>query len=164
MTLRKTLALICQVLTTLCFVVGVAKVGLNFSFAGALTIMIIWLSANKWPAPWLTSAALLVSIGWAAFGLLVGASPWLMLLGVTLDLAIWDLVQLDHVLTGGLSTSAVAFLEKKHYQSLAQALGLAILATFIGRMIRFQIPFVVMILLVTIAVFSLVRVWHMLSD
>jgi hypothetical protein len=164
MTLRKILTLICLVWTTLCFVVSVAKVGQGFAFAGALTIMIVWLSAYKWPAPWLPSAALVVSIGWNAFGLLVGASPWLMLLGATLDLAIWDLVQLDHVLAGSLSTNAVAFLESKHYQSLAPALGLAILATFIGRMIRFQIPFVVMILLVTIAVFSLVRVWHMLSD
>jgi hypothetical protein len=122
------------------------------------------LFAYKWSFTWLPSAALVVSVSLAAVGLLAGAAPFLMLLGSTLALANWDLAFLNRILEGSLSTKAVTLLESKHYQSLALVLGLALLATITGRLIRFQIPFGGMILLVTLAFFSLGRLRLMISD
>jgi hypothetical protein len=112
----------------------------------------------------LPSVALLVSIGLAAVGLFIGAPPFLMLLGATLDLEIWDLVNFDHVLAGSSSAKTVTLLEKQHYISLGLALGLSLLVIIACKTIRPKIPFGGLILLVILAFFSMGRLWHMISD
>jgi hypothetical protein len=164
MPLRKILGLICLLLTALCLGFGAAMVGKWFAFAAGSFTLLIGLLAFKWPSSWLPSAALLGSVCLAAGGLLFGASPSLMLLGVTLALADWDLAFLDLVPADGSSVRAVSLLEQKHYQSLALAIGLTLLLTVAGRIIRFQIPFVGMIILVILAFLSLSRLGRMLSD
>jgi len=164
MPLRKILGFLCLILAALCMAIGYAIIGHGIAIATALVILPAWLAAYKWPSTWLPATALVVSVSLAAIGLCAGASPLLMLLGATLALANWDLAFLDHVQVGSSSTQAVTLLEKKHYQSLVLALGLALLAIITGRIIRFQIPFGGMILLVALAFLGLVRVWRMLSN
>jgi hypothetical protein len=147
-----------------CLAVGYALAGQWAALAAVLIALLAWLLARQGLSTWLSPAALVISVGLAAAGLFAGDSPTLMILSATLALASWDLVLLDHTLAGGSSAKTVTLLEKKHYQSLALALGLGLLAAVTGQMIRFQIPFGGMVLLVILALFSLDRLWRTLVD
>jgi mannose/fructose/N-acetylgalactosamine-specific phosphotransferase system component IID len=164
MFLRKILTLICPLLTALCLAFGYSMIEPWIAFTAALITVLVWLFACKWSSTWLPSAALVVSVSLAAIGLLVGATPFLMLLGALLALTSWDLVFLDHVLSGNSPTKTVTLLERNHYQRLSLALGLTLLGTITGRIIHVQIPFGGMILLVMLAFFGFGRVWRMLSN
>jgi hypothetical protein len=134
------------------------------ALAAVLIAFLTWFRARQWLSAWLSSAALVINVSLAAVGLLIGVSPFLMMLSATFALASWDLVRFDHILTGDSSTSAVARLEKKHYESLVLALGPGLLVAVTGRMIHFQIPLGGMVLLVITVLFSLDRVWRLLTD
>jgi hypothetical protein len=164
MPLRKILRMVCLILTALCLGIGTAKVGQWIALAAGLATLLVWLAVYKWTSTDLPPLALVFSVSLAAIGLCAGASPLLMLLGATLALANWDLAILDHVQMGNSSAKAVTLLEKKHFQCLLLALGLALLVMIAGRMIRFHIPFGVMIALVILAFLSLARVWRILLD
>jgi hypothetical protein len=163
MSLRKILGLLSLILTVLCLGIGFATIGPGAVFAAVLLTLLVWLFAYKWPSTWLSTAALVLTVGLAAAGLLTGAISFLMLVGAIFALANWDMSFLELVLAGNPS-KAVTLLEKKHFQSLALALGLTLLATFTGRIIRFQIPFIGLMLLVALAIFGLGRVWRMFSE
>jgi hypothetical protein len=163
MSLRRILGLLSLTLTALCLGIGFVTIGPGAVFAAVLLTLLVWLLAYKWPSTWLSTAALVLTVGLAAVGLLAGAVAYLMLLGVIFALANWDLAFLELVLAGN-SSKTVTLLEKKHYQSLALALGLTLLVTFTGRMIRFQIPFIGLMLLVALAIFGLGRVWRLFSE
>jgi hypothetical protein len=147
-----------------CLAVGYAIAGQWVALAAVLIVFLGWLRARQWLSSWLPVAALVGAVGLAAAGLLVGAPPVLMILGATLALASWDLVRFDHSVTGDPSAKTIARLEKKHFESLALALGPGLLVAVAGRMIRFQIPTGVMILLVIVALLCLDRVRRMLTD
>jgi hypothetical protein len=163
MILRRILNLLCPIFITLCLIFGFAKIGQGVALTAGLVALGVWLLAYRWPSTWLPSIALVLTVCLAAIGLSFGASALLMLVAATLALANWDLALLNRIPTVSSSTQNFTLLEKKHYQNLLLALGLAFSAIMMGRMIRVQIPFGVMILLVTLAFFSLTRVWAMFS-
>ncbi len=117
-----------------------------------------WLLARQYP-----TACLTVSVCLAGLGLLVGASPFLMILSSTAALACWDLQLLDQSLSGCSISRKAKIFENKHIQSLLLALGAGLLLAFAGTMSMFQIPFGVMVLLVILAVLGLERVSHILK-
>jgi hypothetical protein len=125
--------------------------------------LLAWLFAIKWPFGFLSSLALVFSVSLAAAGLLTGATPLLMMLGAALALAGWDVVLWNRDLASNSTSTPLTLIESKHYQSLAVALGLGLLAAIAGRMFRIQIPFGGMFLLVILAFIGLERVWHTLS-
>jgi len=161
---RKVLGLVCLILTVLCLAIGHALAGRWIGFAAAWIVLFVWLAQYKWPSTELLTTALVLSIGLASIGLLAGALPILMLLAAAFSLANWDLTALDRDLAGDPSGQVVTPLEKKHFRNLGLALGLALPAILLGRFVRFCLPFIVMILLAALAVFSLVRLWRILSD
>jgi hypothetical protein len=112
------------------------------------------------------SVALAASVSIGAAGLLTGAPSFLMILGVALALASWDLVLWDQILTDNSisSTQTMALLEARHYQSLALALVPGLLIALAGPLIHVQLPFMGLVLLVILALFSLDRVWRTLKD
>ncbi len=164
MPLRKILSLLSLTLLLLCMAIGYIIVGGGIAIATTLVALLVWLPNYKWPSAWLPAIALAVSTGLAAIGLCVGAMPALMLLAATLALAQWDLANLSQAQAGNIPNRGVALLEKKNFQSLALALGLALVAILTGRLIGFQIPFGGMILLVLLAFFAFGRFWRMLSS
>jgi hypothetical protein len=161
--LRRILSLICQFISTACLVSGFASVGQWAAWVLGLMIFLAWLSDLKWPSGWLPPLLLIASTGLAAVGLFTGVSPLAMILAATFALSSWDLVLFDHTLVGISSSQTVSILEKKHFQSLALALGLGLLVTITGRVIRFQIPFAGMVILVILVLFSLERLWRALN-
>ena len=165
MPLRKTLSLVCSLVCAACLAAGYAMVGQWIALVAILLVFLAWLLARKWPSTWLPSTALVISVGLAATGLFAGAPPLLMILSATFALASWDQVLLDHTLTDRSSSAkTIVLFENRHDQSLAVALGLSLLIAVTGRMIRFQIPLGVMIILVILVLFSLDRIWRALVD
>jgi hypothetical protein len=120
--------------------------------------------AYRWPSTWLPSLALVLTLGLAAVGSCLGATALLMLAAAALALANWDLALLGRIPAAAMPGQNLTHLEKKHYQSLLLALGLALPGMFLGRLIHLQIPFGVMILLVILIIFSLTRLSTLFSD
>jgi hypothetical protein len=159
---RKVFGLVCLVFSTACLVVGYARLGLWTAMGVALPAFLIGLFAWKCPSPWLPAAALCVSICLAAAGVLFGALPLLMIVCSTLGLASWDLALQDRELFNSTTLNIATLFEKKHYTSLALALGSGLLVAVTARLVRLQIPFVAMLLLVLLLLLSLHQVWNLL--
>jgi len=82
-----------------------------------------------------------------------------MICGSGFALATWDLSLLDGALRGSSSGEQTHQYENNHLQSLGLALGLGLLVVFFGRLLRLQIPFIVLLLSVALVIFGLDRVW-----
>ena len=77
---------------------------------------------------WAAPLFLVVMMGAAAAGAMVGASAFLLIPGAALALAAWDLVDFHRFVRGGRSPQPAAALEKRHALSLAKAISLGLLA------------------------------------
>lgn len=165
MSLRTAFSLVVPIACTTCLAVGYIMIGQWSGFMLALLALLAWLVARHKPETMPPSFALVFSTGIAAGGVLAGAAPLTMILGTVLALASWDLVLLYHSLSGSSSSSAgtLTLFEKAHLRYLALALGSSLLVVVTGRLLHFQIPFAVMVLLAIIAVFSLDRILRMFT-
>ena len=162
----RTIGLMCPIAYTAFLAVAYAQVGQWIMLAIVLINFLAWLLTWRRPSIELSSTALMISVGSAAAGLLAGTVPFLMMLGVTFALAGWDLAFWDHTRIGVINSSAktAALFENRHFQSLALALGLGLLAAVAGQLIHFQIPLGGMIVLVILALFCLDRVLRVFID
>ncbi|HET9912685.1 MAG TPA: hypothetical protein VFQ13_12390 [Anaerolineales bacterium] len=159
MTLRKTFFFICLIASVLCTAAGYAIAGNWIGVILAILMGPIWLFTRKYPDSWLLLTCLLMSVGLAVAGRLIGASPLLMILGSGLALAVWDLLFLDTSLRRNSSGEQTRQYEYRHLQSLALALGSGLLITLLGRLLNLQIPFIILMLLIAFTLFALDRVW-----
>jgi hypothetical protein len=160
--LRKTLSLLCPVLSSLCLGFGYLPFG-TWSAAVGILVFVIWMAAHQWKALWTANLGLAVAAAAAAYGLTLGAAFTWMLPAVTLSLASWDLTLLNARLVNNPPGVQTGPLEKAHYASLGLALGLGLLVVVLGQMIRFQIPFIFMLVLVVLAYISLDRLLRSLA-
>ncbi len=166
LSVRKSLIFLCPAISAACLAAGYAVTGQGIAAVMALLTLPLGLLARKRPATVPPSAALAASVSIAAAGLLTRAPSVLMILGAALALASWDLVLWEQTLTDNSISSAqtIALLETRHYQSLALALAPGLLIAITGPLIRVQLPFMGLVLLVILALFSLDRVWRTLKD
>lgn len=166
MPLRKTLSLVGPMACAISLAAGYAFMMQWGGIVASLLALPAWLFAHRRPAVLPPSISLIFSVGIAVIGLLVGAAPSMMILGAALALASWDLILLDHSLTGSSSSSAatVALFEKRHFQYLVLALGPGLLVAVTGRLLQFQVPFGIMVFLAIVALFGLDRVFRVLID
>ena len=162
MPLQKILRLVFPILCVTSLGLGYTTTRTWIAIFVLVLTLLAWLSAIQWPVGFLAYLALVLSVGLAAAGLLNGATPLLMLLGAAFALASWDGVLWNHTSAGHSATPSLTLIESKHYQSLALALGLGLLAIVAGRLLHFQISFGWMVVLVTLALFSLERIWRTL--
>lgn len=160
--LRKILPLLCPALSSLCLGLGYVQSGVWAAVVGILPLL-IWIAARRWKVPWIANLGLAITTAAAAYGLTMGAPLVWMLPGAALGLASWDLSLLDASLDGS-PPGVTERLEKGHYTSLGLALALSLLVVILGRMIRFQIPFIFMLALVVLAYLSLDRLLRSLKD
>ncbi len=166
MLLRRTISLACPIVCTLCLAAGYAVNGWGIVVMAGASTGLAWGLAHKWPATLLPLAAFIISIAWAAAGLLASAPSLLMILSAAFALASWDLVLFYQSLADNpiSSTPTLALFQNRHYRSLALALGLGLLIVLVGRTIQVQISFVIMGLLVLLALFSIDRIWRALKE
>lgn len=158
MLVRKTLFVICLVSSALCLAAGYGIAGQWIGAMFAVLIGVVWWLAKKYPASPLTSMGLLGTVALAVAGRLLGSPAFLMILGSALALAAWDLLLLDSAIGNQSSVQHTRNYENQHLRSLMLALGCGLLATFFGRSLNIQIPFLGWILLVAFLLFALDRV------
>lgn len=160
MSLRKSFSLVAPIACMACLAVGYTMTGEWVGLVVSLVAWPVWLVAWRRPSDMPPSIPFVFSVGIAAGGLLAGAAPLMMILGAVLALASWDLVQLDHSLTGSSSSSAatMALFEKRHFQYLALALVSGLLMAVTGRLIHFRVPFGIVVILAIITLFGLDRI------
>ncbi len=162
--LRKALRIASSIAGTACLVSGFVSARQWELMAGALVIFMGCIFDLKWPSGWISPVALVVSVGISAAGLFTNAPAWLMLLASTFALATWDLALLDHALADNLPTATTVLLEKRHYQNLAIITGSGVLVMLAGQVIQLPIPFVIMMALVIVLLYSLLRLWSTFSE
>ncbi len=159
MALRKISFAVCMVLSVFCLAAGYGIAGQWIGMIIAITIGFAWLLARKYPASGLPLICLLASVCLAVVGRLTGSPPLLMICGSGFALAVWDLLLLDVGLGSNLFGEQTRQYESKHLQSLILALGLGLFVAFLGRLVTLQIPFVLLLVFIALAVFSLDRAW-----
>jgi hypothetical protein len=162
MSFRKILRFVFPIICVTSLGLGYATTRLWIAIFVLVFSLLAWLSAIKWADGFLSFSALVLSVGLAAAGLLTGAAPLWMLFGAALALASWDVVLWNRISADNSPTLSLTLIERKHYQSLAVALTLGLLAAVSGRLFHFQIPFGWMVILVILALFSLERIWRTL--
>jgi hypothetical protein len=160
---RKISFVISLVVSMLCLAAGYALAGEWIGAVFAILTGPSWLFARKHPSSWLPSLCLLMSVGLAVVGRLLGAAPWLMIYASGIALAAWDLLLLNASLDGNASGEQTRRYENKHLQSLALALGAGLLVTFLGRLLNPRLPFLLLAFLVALVIFGLDRIWDYLK-
>jgi hypothetical protein len=159
----KTYFVICLVLSTLCLAAGYGMagkwvgVGIAFITGGA------WLLTRKYPDTGLAHGCFVVSICLAVAGLLTGSPPFWMICGSAGALTVWDLALLEIALSGSAAGDRTLRFEKNHLQSLALAVGCGLTAAIVGGFLKFQVPFLVMLLLIGLLVFGFERIWSTIN-
>ena len=161
--LRKMLPLLCPVLSSLCLGFGYRPSGAWAAAVGILTFL-AWMAARRWKALWTANLALSLATAAAAYGLMMGAGLIWMLPAAALGLASWDLLLLEARLASNPPGIPTGALEEAHFASLGLALGLGLLVVILGQMVRFQIPFIFMLVLVVLAYVSLDRLMRSLRE
>jgi hypothetical protein len=152
---RKILKLVFPIAWLACLTAGSAGIGLWIVLPGVLLALPVWLAAFKWGSGFFPAAALVLSTGLAAAGLLMSATPVWMILAATFAIAGWDIALFQNNLGGDPPAQGDDPLEKRHYRNLTMALGIGLSAAVAGSMIRIQIPFGWMLLLAAIALLGL---------
>jgi hypothetical protein len=110
-----------------------------------------------------SAVAFVVLVGLAAVGICEGAWPILMILGATLALASWDLSNWEGFVADGLPDETAAWIEWRRYTYLALALGSGLLVTIVGRLVSFQLPFGVLMLLAALVLLGVDQTWRLVK-
>ncbi len=162
MPLRKIIFLVCLTAAAASLIIGLALAKQWLIALVTLLPTIAMLLAVKAANAWLAPIALLTTVGLATTGILLEASFFWMLLGAMLALVAWDLILWGHAVQSNFPHQ-VQLREKKHFQSLLLVMILGSLVVGIGRFLHLQLPFIAILLLAVVAVYSLDRMIHRLS-
>jgi hypothetical protein len=152
---RKIIKFVFPIACLACLTAGFAGIGRSIILLGGLLALPAWLAALKWGSGFFPTTALALSMGLAAAGLLLSASPVWMILAAAFAFAGWDIVLFQHNRSGDSPAREIDLLEQRHYRNLALALGLGLPVAVAGSMIRIQLPFGWMLLLAAIALLGL---------
>jgi hypothetical protein len=164
MSRRIALTLVSLLISFICLGGGFGTTG-HWGGAGVVLLPIIAaLLYRKSPATWLPSACLVSLVCLAAAGLLAGAPAVLMILGATAGLAAWDLMNLDRMMESSSSSNAASRFEKRHALFLMLALGLGLLMAMSGAIFSLRIPFILLVLLILLDLYSLDRITRYLRS
>jgi hypothetical protein len=164
MPLRKTLFVICLLFAVLCLAAGYGIAGQWMGAVLAILMGPAWLLARNYPGSRLPLVCLLVTVGFAVVGRLIGSPPFLMIFASAAALAVWDLLVLDSALGTPSSVEQTRHYETRHLQSLTLALCSGLLATLLGSFLRIQMPFLVWMLFIAFLLFALDRVWGYIKN
>jgi hypothetical protein len=143
-----------------CLVIGYA---INRQWIGVVGAGILgftwWYSWNN-PTSWETHICLLVTASLAVVGILLGTPPFLMILGSGMGLALWDLIYLNDSLKTDPPDVQTRHYEIKHLQLLLQLVVSGVFLGFAGHFLRFDTPFILLVVIIILALFSLNRIWQ----
>jgi hypothetical protein len=162
--LRRISFFICLSISSLGLAAGYAIAGQWVGSVITIMIAAAWLWARRRGASTLADVCLFSSICLGVAGLLLECPRLLMICGAGFSLASWDLLHLDRELSSSSYEAQTRRHESRHLQSLAVALICGLLIAFIGPMLHFGIPFVVMIACIVVLAFGFERIWRTLKE
>jgi hypothetical protein len=143
----------------MCLAGGYAMAGKWAGAAVAILAGTAWLLVRKYRAGWILFLCLLVSVVLAVAGLLTGSPAILMICGSAFALAAWDLLLFNSAMGNSSPDEQTRQYENSHLQTLALALGSGLLVALLGRLLSLKIPFLLLAIFITLAMFGLERVW-----
>jgi hypothetical protein len=152
---RMILSLIFPTAGAACLLVGFLSAGRWPALPVGLVTFCVWLAACRWRSGFLPVAALALSVGSAAAGLILFVPPVWMMLAAGCALAGWDMILLQDDLADAASADTARRLEARHYRSLIPALVIGLAAAVAGPLIRIQIPFGWMMILAALVLTGL---------
>jgi hypothetical protein len=113
---------------------------------------IFWLVMKSWSLFGSASALLLIYLAAAATGVLTNLSLPLLMTGSTLALGAWDLALFSEKMETNPPSPLAALMERAHLRSLAGACGGGLLLALLSTAIHVDLPFIIVLLLVQLAV------------
>jgi hypothetical protein len=160
---RRTLFIICLIVSVLCLASGFWIAGQWIGAVIAILIGPAWLLARKYSASRLPHICLAGTVGLAVIGRLTGSPPVLTIVGSALALAAWDLLILDSALGNKESAEPTRQYENGHIQSLTLALSAGLVVALLGRLLSIQIPFIVLLFCVAFILIALDHIWGLIK-
>ena len=149
-----------MIVSLLCFAAGYGMGGSWAGFGAVAVVFAGWLLGRKYPASGLPHLCLIVSVGIAAAGILIGLSYGLMIAGAIFALAAWDTLYLNASLDSISSGVKTRRYELTHLRSLALVLGLSVLVAVLGGFVSIKLPFFILVLGVGLVIYLLDQVWE----
>ncbi len=159
----------------------------NYVFYGSLALMVIcqaaaflligqwagsvcvvgmgtfWFLSRRRTNQWLPHMFLFLTMAVSAAIILSGGYPLLGMAGSVFALMAWDAHQLISDLQGTTQKETTSRFEQRHLWSLILASGTGLSIAIIGRMIRLQLPFILLFVFVLLILFGLDRLWSQLA-
>lgn len=145
------------VITTAAFSISAIISQQRLPMAVSIGLGVIWLVMELRGVNTLSSALFLGFLSLAIWGSLNGSPILVSLLGLSTNLAAWDLSRLQTRLADHAEGSAVALLERKHLRKLAVTLCLGFLIAVLPLIIHISISFAMFSLILLIAIGALRR-------
>jgi nitrate reductase gamma subunit len=147
-------------LSTFMAVTGFWQIGLWPGAIAVLVCAIAWIFIRKK----FSSAYLAASVIFAANGLLLGVSAPFMFFYAGFSLAAWDLNSMDLSLSENSPDQKSSLYQSRRLLALGFSLSVGFLTILLGHLLSFQIPFIVMVLLLVLVFFSLNRIMRFLQQ
>jgi hypothetical protein len=113
---------------------------------------------------WLPYILLLLYSFASAYGVLVGLNPWLLAVGMCAALGTWEITLFMQSSRGETQSDYVLRMEKNHLHLLAGVLLLSMLLSLSGMVVRLNLPFLAVVLIVLAALLSIRRLVLLLQN
>ena len=154
----------CLLIATICLSLGYGIEGRWRGLLVALVLPFLWIFIRNRKNQWLPTVLLILYIGTAVTGLVIGCEPLLMISSVTPALGMWDVAQFQHRTKDNENPALVELLEREHFRSFGLALGAGFFLSVLGLVIRVQLPFGVIVLFTLITLIGLHRLYKLVNN
>lgn len=150
-------------LMAVCLAAAFILIGQWSGSACAAMVGLLWFLSRKRTNRWLPHMFLFLTMAFSAVAILSGADPLLGMAGSVFALMAWDVHQLISDIQGTTQEETTGRFEYRHLRSLILSLGAGLSVAIIARMIRLQLPFILLFVLVLLILFGLDRLWSQLA-
>jgi len=148
---------ICILLGMLPLVVGYLQSNLPLAAMGAFAVGLLWLLSRRVFRAWIASIGLFIFVCASGVGAWLGLSPILMAISVLGSLSAWDLAGFFRRLGRAAPEDDLIQLGKKHLVQLGIFMGVSMILALLGLLIRVNIPFWWVFLLVLVTVLGIMK-------
>ena len=162
-TMHAKLFVVSLALGILFLVAGTAMAGRWEGGLAAFVLLGLVLVYHRRQVQWMPSLLLGLYTLAAAGGLLAGGSPFLLMVGVTAALSAWDLDHSISSLEGNAKTEFGRDQQSKRVLLLAGVIGISLILTSLGLLLRLSLPFGAMLFLASAALGSISLLAHLLQ-
>jgi hypothetical protein len=161
--LREYLFFICLALQVIYLSSGCILDGQWIGLVCVLGLGSLWIYARNKYVAWVPHLLFLSSLALAAIVILMGAQPVLVIIGSGFSLITWDLYLLNSDLQDSPIKEPARRYENRHLQLLMAAAVAAIFVAILGRFVTINLPFILLVVLILLALFGLDRLWSLLG-